>query len=348
MKYRVPVSYSAGVILSYTCSAACRHCMYACSPEWGGEWISEADLDLLLKQIADFIEPAPAGPGSIGLSSGLHFTGGEPFLNFDLLCRAVEIGSEYEIPSMFVETNCSWCRDDDETLLRLAKLRDKGLSGIMISVNPFYLEYIPFERTQRCIMQSMQVFGRNTAVYQVQYYKKFTEWGITDKVPFDAYLRMEPEEDLLQNVEFFLSGRSAFSLAPRLENRFSYLVPRFPADVLSRQRCAPDFIRSWHNHFDCCGNYMPGFCGGISFGNWHDLNTLLTEGIDSGQQPVLGFLMDEDLGGLLTFARNRGYTECDEGYFSKCHLCAHVRKYLALETDEEYPELSPKKFYEML
>ena len=32
-------------MLSYKCSAACKHCMYACSPQWEADWISEADLE---------------------------------------------------------------------------------------------------------------------------------------------------------------------------------------------------------------------------------------------------------------------------------------------------------------
>jgi hypothetical protein len=61
--------------------------MYACSPKWDSDWITEEDLGTILSQLAPYIEQAPYGPDSIGLSHGLHFTGGEPFLNFELLCE---------------------------------------------------------------------------------------------------------------------------------------------------------------------------------------------------------------------------------------------------------------------
>ena len=111
------------------------------------------------------IRPSPHDPREMSLNHGLHFTGGEPFLNFDLLTTAVGMAHEREIPSTFVETNCSWCTDDRTAREKLKLLRDEGLRGILISVNPFYAEYIPFERTERCIRISSEVFGHNVMVY---------------------------------------------------------------------------------------------------------------------------------------------------------------------------------------
>ena len=40
----IPAPISGGLMLSYKCTAACQHCMYACSPKWDADWISPADL----------------------------------------------------------------------------------------------------------------------------------------------------------------------------------------------------------------------------------------------------------------------------------------------------------------
>lgn len=88
------------------------------------EQVEFAVLDLLGN-----IQPGPYGKEHIGLSHGLHFTGGEPFMNFELLCRALEIASNLDIPSVFVETNCYWCTDDSSTREKLLLLREKGLKG---------------------------------------------------------------------------------------------------------------------------------------------------------------------------------------------------------------------------
>ena len=39
-RFKIPPPTSGGLLLSYKCQARCRHCIYACSPEW------KADLDL--------------------------------------------------------------------------------------------------------------------------------------------------------------------------------------------------------------------------------------------------------------------------------------------------------------
>ena len=69
----------------------------------------------------------------------------------------------------------------------------------------------------------------------------------------------------------------------------------------------------------------------------------LREVLDTARFPVLGLPIEEDLKGLLALARERGYKESAEGFYSKCHLCRDLRKHLAMTGD--YPELSPREFY---
>ena len=343
MRRRIPTPRSGGLILSYKCSAECAHCIYACSPTWRGDWISEETLRSVLNQLARWITPAPFGPETIGLSDGLHFTGGEPFLNFDLLCRAVELAEERGIPSTFVETNCFWCTDDRTTTEKLTELRKRGLKGIMISVNPFYLEYVPFERTERCVRIALEIFGRNVAVYQDEYYRRFKRLGIRDRVAIEEYIERESAHSFLYNVEFFLSGRAPYAIKTRFRDTLGRIFPRRPARLFFGEPCVPTFARNWHNHFDNDGNYVPGFCAGISYGDCRELDRLLAEGFETEERPVLSLLMDENIKGLYDLAVEYGWREDEEGYFSKCHLCIDLRKHL--QRTERFPELVPAEFY---
>ena len=335
---RVPRLISGGLMLSYKCSAACRHCMYACSPKWGADWISKEDLEEVLSRLAGRIQPGPWGDEAVSLNYGLHFTGGEPFLNFELLVEAVAMAEELRIPATFVETNCSWCGSDGITRERLRLLKEAGLKGILISVNPFYAEYVPFERTERCIRISQEVFGRNVMVYQVAYYHRFRQLGIKDRIALEDYLALTEGERLAEHVELFLMGRAA----QQLRNFY----PAYPAHRFFNEPCQPPFLRNWHNHFDNYGNLMPGYCGGISLGHWKDLDALEIEGIDLDEHPVLRFLIAEDVRGLLRFTQDLGYQETREGYVSKCDLCLDLRRYLVSRQD--FDELSPKEFYAQL
>jgi hypothetical protein len=334
----IPPPTSGGLMLSYKCSAACRHCMYACSPHWGADWISIEDLEGGLSKLAATIQSSPWGERSMSLNHGLHFTGGEPFLNYELLLRAVETADRLGIPSTFVETNCYWCREDEVTRTRLNALQEAGLRGIMISVNPFYAEYVPFERTERCIRVSREVFGRNVMVYQLEYYEQFRRLGIQDRIPLSEYVARIGGRRWVERVELFLMGRAARQL------RAYY--PMHPASRFLEEPCRPPFLRNWHNHFDNYGNLVPGYCGGISLGNWHDLERLIREGIDLDERPVLGHLIGGDMRGLLHFAQELGYPGSKEGYLSKCDLCLEVRTYLVSQRD--FQELRPREFYERL
>jgi hypothetical protein len=274
----------------------------------------------------------------IGLNHGLHFTGGEPFMNFELLLKAVQIAEELQIPSTFVETNCYWCTSDKTAGEKLALLKEAGLKGILISVNPYYAEFVPFERTERCIEASLRVFGDNVAVYQLEYYRRFKQLGIRERIAVEEYSELTRDESLAHDVEMFIMGRATQELRG--------LYPTYAADVFFDTPCQPAFFRDWHNHFDNYGNYMPGFCGGISLGSWYEMDALTRVGIDLGQRPVLKRLVENDFEGLIHFAKGFGYEKAREGYLSKCDLCLDIRKFLVSKDDFE--ELQPGQFYEQL
>ncbi|MGD8239625.1 MAG: radical SAM protein [Armatimonadota bacterium] len=228
----IPSPVSGGLLLSYKCSAACRHCMYLCSPQWPGDWISDEDLGKGLAQLAGRIVPSPWGPETVSLNHGLHFSGGEPFLNFDRLLRGVVGAEAHEIPSTFVETNCFWCAQDETTREKLTALRDAGLRGIMISVNPFFAEFVPFERTERCVPISNEVFGSNVFVYQAEYWRQFREMGIRGRLPLDEYVARTGDTHFARRTEMFLMGRAAFArwgrTSPRPTQIASSASPRGP------------------------------------------------------------------------------------------------------------------------
>ena len=333
----IPAPISGGLMLSYKCPAACRHCMYACGPGWPADWIAPADIERGLAQLARHIRPAPWGPDTVSLNHGLHFSGGEPFLNFELLLRAAELAEGLGVPSTFVETNGFWCADDRDVRAKLQALRNAGLRGIMISVNPFYAEYVPFERTERCVRVSLEVFPeRNVFVYQQEYWRQFRRMGLTGRLPLEEYIERTGNRQFVRRAEMFLMGRAATDL------RDAY--PRHSAERFFDMPCTPPPLRPWHNHFDNYGNYMPGYCGGLSLGDWRELEDLLAAGVDPEARPVLALLLADDLAGCLRFAQDRGYEQRPGGYVSKCDLCLDLRRHLAATGD--FPELSPREFYD--
>ena len=336
-KLRIPPPISGGLILSYKCSGECKHCMYFGSPKWSGDWISEKDLEETLTQISNYIQESPYGPENVSLNYGIHFTGGEPFLNYDLLLKAVEIGKSLDLPSTFVETNCYWCKNDKITKEKLVDLKEKGLKGILISVNPFILEFVPFERTERAIKISMDVFRENFMIYQIYYYGQFKELNIIEKLPLENYLQLISMDDLKRRVELFKMGRAIYTL--------QNLYEKYPINYFFNENCGTELLRNWHCHFDNYRNYMPGYCGGLSWGNIRNLDSLCNEGINLDEYPILRALIIGNLKDLYEFANNEfGYKEKKEGYVSKCHVCFDIRRHIISKTDS-FKELNPPEFY---
>lgn len=332
-KLYIPEPFSGGLFLSYKCTSKCKHCMYCCSPEWKADWISEKDTDKILTSLSGRIRATPLGSERIGVNHGLHFTGGEPFLNSDLLLKVIQMAEALKIPSTFVETNCFWCIDDKTTRDKLMQLKDAGLKGILISVNPFITEHVPFESTERAVRISREVFSRNMIIYQEFFYDEFKRFGIKGVLSFEEYLQRARES--LHYIELLPMGRATYKL--------NYLYRKYQARRFFGESCKEELTRPWHVHIDNYCNYMTGYCGGISLGDARNLDAIC-QGVDLDEYPILEALVTNVKRLYEIGKKEFGYREQEEGYISKCHLCLDIRRHLALQTDK-FKELKPREFY---
>jgi MoaA/NifB/PqqE/SkfB family radical SAM enzyme len=307
---------------------------------WKADWINREEAKKVLKHLANsFNKGYTFDSSNVGINMGLHLTGGEPFLNYDLLLDLTKTASNLRISFIFVETNCFWCTDNEITKERLKQLREAGLHGIMISVNPFILEYVPFKRTIRAIRFSCEVFGRNTMVYQEFYLRQFLSLGIKDTLSFKKYLK-KAGFNYLSHVELIPMGRACYELGN--------VYNKYPADKFFNLSCREELTRPWHIHVDNYYNYMTGYCGGISLGDARHLDGIY-RGIELSNHPIIAKLIShkgiENLYKLGVEEYN--YRELYDGYISKCHLCLDIRRHITKLTDE-YKELKPRRFYQII
>lgn len=308
--------------------------MYACSPNWDADWLDDEDAEIILTALSRAMRGKYPDRGQIGVNDGIHFSGGEPFLNFDLLLKLTEMAHRLDIPATFAETNGYWATSDSMARRQLRTLKDAGLDGILISANPFILEHVPFERTKRAVRISQEIFDtRNVIVYQQFFYNQFRRLEVDGTMGFEEYLKVGGHG--LHRVELLPNGRVPYKLA--------HLYEHHPAERYCGSSCQRELIRDWHVHIDNKCHYIPGYCGGLSLGDARDLQAL-NSGIDLGRYPVLSALLT-DLEELLILGREFDYEE-QEGYVSKCHLCVDIRRHLVAHGD--FQELKPEGFYEHL
>jgi organic radical activating enzyme len=329
---------SLGLLLTYKCNIACRDCIYNCSAAWKSDWLSIPDAKILFGQLAEVMPmPHRQDRQSISFSYGIHFTGGEPFLNYKLLRALARLSKQYGLAMPFVETNAFWADADSKTETMLHDLKNDGLKGILVSVNPFNIEKIPFSNTKRAAEFSYQVFGANAILYQMFYYDFFIRQKIEGTLGFEDFLKIIDPQSLRQNIELLPMGRTPYALAQ--------LYRKYKAKEFFNQDCTYDLTRNHHVHIDNYLNYIPGFCAGISLGNARKLNEIFS-GIDLNEKPVIRALL-KSIKDLFSLGKDLGFQENDDGYISKCHLCFEIRKYLTENTDE-FKELTPLDYYQMV
>jgi hypothetical protein len=320
-----------GIILSYRCRSACKHCLYACGPGW--------KETMNVEEVQEAVEATKLWTHPFRI----HLTGGEPFLDFDLLVRATEIVAKRGVPQ-FAETNAAWCTDEEDGREKFTALKNAGMDSILISCSPFQSETIPLSRVAVAIKAAFEVFGsRNTTVYLPHCIDQIKAFSADRPVPLQAYIERYGEERVGQMFweEYGLIGGG------RASYRLGHLAKRSGAEAFEGENCLAEILFPHHSHFDLYGNHISWFCGGLSVGSWRELPKTMKEFSEGEFSTLIRILVTMGPHGLSQLAEKEyGYRGLDGGYTSKCHLCVDVRKHL-LPTGQ-FPELRPAQFYEML
>ncbi len=320
-----------GIILSYQCPNECKHCLYNCGPYWRG-WMSEANLYTAMQS---------ARVWSPGVQ--IHLSGGEPFLNFPLLLKAVEIAHELRIP-VYAETSACWCNQIDLVYDRFEALSQAGLSAILISCSPFHAENIALKKTLLAINAGLDIFGlQGVMVYLPDCIEQIRRFGLEDPVPLVTYQKAFGHDTagvlFWEGYGLIAGGRAGYCLGEFTE--------QLPPSAFEGDHCRLEILHAHHSHFDLYGNFITGYCGGLNIGSWQNLPELI-ERAEAGSFPeLINLLIDEGPYGLFCMAVEAyGYTPLHHGYAGKCHLCVDVRRHLSRMKD--FPELQPAEFYNHL
>ena len=322
MNARNQLSY-VGIMTNYICSAACRHCMYCSSGNIPGEFISEKSCD----RIADAL-------ASAGVTS-LHIGGGEPFLDFDALCLLVKALTERGVGIEYIETNASWCVNDQRTRGYLNTLDSLGARCVMVSVDPFHIEFVPLERPLRLI-KLLREMGMEYFVWQERFLRRLMpldhEHALTHSA-LKAALGDDYVEKTAREYGLGVNGR-AMIIAHEL------YPSRDPDDLASGAPC--DLLSSMHCHIDLYENVVPPGCPGIAV----DIGDFLRGDIDGENYPVVSRLIEGGTRALLSYARAKGYDGNGKRYISKCELCYALRAYLKNVSPSK--DISPDCYYESM
>ncbi|MBN2007712.1 radical SAM protein [candidate division KSB1 bacterium] len=316
---------SGGLITNYYCSSTCAHCLYRCSPAWPKDFIT-----------SDAARKAMATIQQLGCSA-IHIGGGEPLLNIDGLIEALHVAREMDMDIDYVETNASWFRDPIRGRDTLVRLRNAGLSTLLISISPFHNEHIPFIRT-RGLIEACQDVGIGVFPWISNFIGDLQQFDETVPHDLSAY-QHHFGEDYLEN----LPNRYWISKGGRALETFAPFQRRIPLDellTLEQSGCSELMVTS-HFHIDLYGNYVPGLCSGISI-RQNDLGTQLID----ADYPLINLLYHSGISGLLSYAeKDFSFVPAQEAYGIKCKLCYEIRRFLVIKKGWKSHELQPEGHY---
>jgi organic radical activating enzyme len=306
------------IMMTYRCSAACKHCLVMSSP---GQDATRVTLEDAVEYGRDFQS----------LGRGVIIAGGEALLFFNhvlTMCRALQ---EAGVPVAFIESNGSWCRTDRLTIDRLRMLRQAGVQGMYFSIDGYHQEFVPAERVHRGARIAREIFGPEQVIA--------SNLSLEDARSLET-LTADPERlrQFTRTLYLHWIGRAALELAG-----FRDLVP---LEELTQQDCraALDIDHLKEIQVDPFGFVRPDICPGVNLGNTRQQRVAeLCRTQQVRETPLLQDLSEQGPAALLPLARRFGITVRSH-YVDKCHLCFDLRRQLVSYLPEEF---GPKHVYEV-
>jgi len=316
----------AGVMPNYECTAACRHCLYACSPTYSGEYMTEATMDEMFGLLRE------------GGCRSVHIGGGEPFLDFDGLLTLLSKAAKFGVTVDYIETNGYWATDEGTVVRHISALEKVGADTFCISVDPFHAEYVPYAYPLR-LAEICRKKGFGYFLWQERFLNMMRNVD-----PNVAQSRAALEKSI--GKEYILDTANAYGIrmggrAVQIELEYS---PRKSAEELlasAAGKTCDGLVSTGHFHVDMYNRFIPPGCTGFVLPMEE-----VVRGIPAGKYPVFEASYTGGTVALYELAKEHGFIADAEGYATRCALCFFMRKFLS-ETGE-FAELNAEHYIEAM
>lgn len=286
------------ILLTYQCTYECDHCFVWGSPRQTGT--------LTLEQIVDVLGQAK----DAGVTS-IYFEGGEPFLYYAILNKAVHLAADMGF-SVGIVSNSYWANSVGDATEWLRPFVGR-VSDLTVSSDLYHCEDCLGERPQNAIVAAKWL-GIPTGVISV---------AQPESTAKESHGQLEQEESGVM-----YRGRAAEKLASRA-----------PSHPWERFDSCPheNLVEPGRIHLDPLGNLH--ICQGIVIGNVLKKSLKkICEEYDVESHPICGLLHSGGPAALVQ-EYNLPSASC---YADACHLCYEARTMLRAR----FPELlGPNQMY---
>ena len=215
---------SGGLMVNYRCSARCGHCLYNCSPDREGDYISA-----------------------------------EPFLDVDKLCAVLRAAQEAEMPIDYIETSSSFVTNEEQALRTVLRVRDLGVRTLSLSISPYHNEFIALDKVL-LLLNACREAGVTPSLWIDEFFPDMTALP-TDaphsRAEYEAYFGKNYWPLLRPRYGLHMLGRALTTHAKDMPTVSTSRIPHMG------RSCVELGGRS-HYHIDLYGRYIPPSCPGLS------------------------------------------------------------------------------------
>jgi len=270
---------NCGIMVNYQCTAACAHCLYASSPAWSCGYMTPEKMHEACTTLRRH------GGRSV------HIGGGEPFIDFNALCKLAQTARECGISIEYVETNAFWAIDEKEVIRKLDAMQQVGIDALCISADAYHAEFVdpalPLRLSNICRRVGFGQFVWQTQINRL----RFNGRAITLE---NAHHQKKP-------------------------------LPKILQEAAAKKSCR-NLTSTGHFHIDLHGRYIPPGCTGFVL----PLEEALTHSADALTR-YKAFTASYTGGPLALYAlaQNEGFIPDETGYPSVCNFCFHLRQFLS-------------------
>jgi hypothetical protein len=236
----------------------------------------------------------------------------------------------------YIETNAYWCDNRSSIAERLKALTKAGADTLCISFDPYHAEYVPYRKplllAEVCRHEHFGYF-----LWQDRYARMLTRLD-ADKAHDRETMEREASPDYIWETALSY-GLGFGGRAINIEAEYKEGKPL--EEVVNGNPCR-SLLSGGHFHVDMYGRYIPPGCTGIAIAL-----SEAVRGIPPNKYPAFEALTSGGVGGLLKYAKERGFFMGDDSEFpSSCALCFFIRHWLSEKGG--CPELDREHYKESL
>lgn len=317
---------SGGLITNYKCSSKCKHCSYASSPSWPNDYMTAS--------MADEIFPILKNLGC----HSVHIGGGEPLLQPEKIYPILESAKRNKVSIDYIETNASWFKDEEAATKVLRRLMEYGVDTLLISIDPYHNEYVPFWKVKGLIRACSKA-GMGVFPWLMEFWNDLATFDDSKPHSLQEYAEVFGQEYLMN-----LPRRYGLNLKGRALKTYRPMMKKESFDRILEEAGPCRLLAGIHHfHVDLYGNFIPQSCPGLSI----DLKEV-SEGASSEKYPVLYSLESRGIRGLAELAVEKYDYKPKSEYAGKCDLCYDIRSFLVLERGLDLPDLQPTGHYKFV